>query len=74
MKAKPGTVGDMLASIPEKDREAMLNPLASQMTLRDYFAAQASTIAPGPTPRAIAHYAYSLADAMLEARLKPVSK
>ena len=58
-----------------KKREAKRNPFASEMSMRDYFAAKAMLIYFGPDakvikndPDSIASWCYLMADSMLKAR------
>jgi hypothetical protein len=55
-----------------KKREAKRNPFASEMSMRDYFAAKAMqsicNVWPRITPESTAKTAYEFADAMLRAR------
>jgi hypothetical protein len=55
-----------------KKREAKRNPFASEMSMRDYFAAKAMqsicNVWPRITPESAAKTAYEFADAMLKAR------
>jgi hypothetical protein len=55
-----------------KKREAKRNPFASEMSMRDYFAAKAMqsicNVWPRITPESTAKTAYEFADAMLKAR------
>jgi hypothetical protein len=55
-----------------KKREAKRNPFASEMSMRDYFAAKSMqsicNVWPRITPESAAKTAYEFADAMLRAR------
>lgn len=67
---KKGTIAEMVASIPDND--PMRNPPASQMSLRDYFAAHAFAQAHFVVSniKLASTLAYETADAMLAERLK----